>query len=737
MTAHPIAGDAVRLAARRPAPPILLAVLGLFVAAVLAAPAIAHANLVRSNPAAGAVLSTPPTQAQLWFSEQPDPHFSDLQVVDAGGRRVDQADMHAAAGDQLSLIVGIKSPLADGLYTILWKTVSAVDGHAVNGSVPFYVGQPPPGVSVPAAVQVGPVSGGGQPGPGAVLDRWLGLLSAVVLAGGFAFWGLVLTPALRAAGEGPRRAGSASSSIEPASVVGVPPSVRLRVLHVLVVAWALLVVAGVAALVQQAMTASGKDILPALGAPLRTELLHTRYGQVWWLRAASTIAVGLLLLLWSRGGRWRYASPAICAGGFVAVEGVFLAYSLNSHGAALTSQSSLATAADFLHLSTTGLWLGGLAQFVLVVPVCLRTLGAGRRLRFLAAAVPRFSALALGSVTTILATGVYQAVRQLPDWGAFTNTGYGRTLLLKLLLFLPLLGLAAVNLLIVKPALARAACGGSSGHRLLAALRPPRLERGFLLAVGGETLLGLAILGVVGLLVNQRPPRTTAPAIPGVQLSAKADGVGVKLNVDPGGPGLNRFTAVVSDHGEPPPDGTQLVLRVTYQGADRGTSEITTQPQGRGIYTAQSSDLSAYGRWQIVALVQPPAADEVRTEFNLTVSPGGASGAGQAANGDTAAQPGRQLYVANCARCHGASGRGDGPDGRRLDPPPADLVVHAPQHSDEQLLNFIANGIPTTAMPAFSGTLTEGERQAILNYLRQLALGKPASPTPAASGNGE
>lgn len=729
MTAASARGRPARIAARRPALPALLAVLGLAAVLLRAVPAAAHANLVRSDPAAGAVLTTAPALVQLWFSEEPDPHFSDVQVIDATGRRVDRADMHTAPSDPLSLIAGVASPLPDGLYTIVWKTVSAVDGHVVNGSVPFYVGQPPAGVSVPAAAQSGPASSGGLPGPGTVLDRWLGLLSGVLLAGGFALWPLVLLPALQAAGVRMTEAAGASEGAAPESTA-LPSGIRRRWLSVLAVAWTLLALAGIVALVQQVMTVSGRDLLPALGAPLRTELLHTRYGHVWWLRTGATLAAGLALLTLARSAT-RRTRPALSAAGFIAVEGVFLAYSLNSHGAALASQAGVATAADFVHLSATGLWLGGLAQFALVVPGVLRCLSAERRLRLLAAAVPRFSTLALGSVAAIVATGVYQAVRQLPDWSAFSDTGYGRTLLLKLLLFLPVLALAALNLLVIKPALRRTACdeGNWAGH-LASPPRPARLERRFLLAVGGESLLGVAILGVVGLLVNQPPARTPVPTAPGVHLTAKAPGVMVKLTVDPGYLGLNRFTAVVSNHGKPPVAGTQLVLRLTYQDADRGTSEVTTQPQGNGIYTAQSSDLSAYGRWQIIALVQPPAADEVRTDFSLTVREGGSGGAGQTAGAATSVQRGRQLYAANCARCHGSSGHGDGPDGKALDPPPADLIVHVPQHSDQQLLAFIANGIPTTAMPAFGKTLSADERQAILNYLRQIA-GPPATATPA------
>ncbi len=86
---------------------------------------------------------------------------------------------------------------------------------------------------------------------------------------------------------------------------------------------------------------------------------------------------------------------------------------------------------------------------------------------------------------------------------------------------------------------------------------------------------------------------------------------------------------------------------------------------------------------------------------------------------------GRAIYQERCAPCHGPRGRGDGPAGVALDPKPADLLLHVPQHTDGELFYFIARGIPGSAMPAWRTALSETERWQVVAYLRSLAQGAP------------
>lgn len=78
---------------------------------------------------------------------------------------------------------------------------------------------------------------------------------------------------------------------------------------------------------------------------------------------------------------------------------------------------------------------------------------------------------------------------------------------------------------------------------------------------------------------------------------------------------------------------------------------------------------------------------------------------------------GKKLFEANCASCHGAQGRGDGPAGRALKPRPADLVQMGPGHSDGDFAWKIAEG--RGPMPGWKATLSESQIWDLVNYIKR------------------
>jgi high-affinity iron transporter len=81
------------------------------------------------------------------------------------------------------------------------------------------------------------------------------------------------------------------------------------------------------------------------------------------------------------------------------------------------------------------------------------------------------------------------------------------------------------------------------------------------------------------------------------------------------------------------------------------------------------------------------------------------------------------LYRKDCALCHGLSGQGDGLQARFLDPKPRDLVdpTWRASTSPRHVYFAIREGVHTTAMPAWKGTLTERQSWDLAGYVLSLS----------------
>ncbi len=80
---------------------------------------------------------------------------------------------------------------------------------------------------------------------------------------------------------------------------------------------------------------------------------------------------------------------------------------------------------------------------------------------------------------------------------------------------------------------------------------------------------------------------------------------------------------------------------------------------------------------------------------------------------------GQSLYTEHCLRCHGTKLQGEGPDGTDLDPPPANLIEHAPHHTDGDFAYRIRTG--RGPMPAFTEVLGEKDIWHLVNFLKDEA----------------
>jgi cytochrome c oxidase cbb3-type subunit III len=93
--------------------------------------------------------------------------------------------------------------------------------------------------------------------------------------------------------------------------------------------------------------------------------------------------------------------------------------------------------------------------------------------------------------------------------------------------------------------------------------------------------------------------------------------------------------------------------------------------------------------------------------------------------GDPLLARGREIYLKNCATCHGESGRGDGPVAKDLKGPgPGNLTAPSTWKRGERpqaVIKVIADGSPDTAMPSWEPALKEDGVRAVAAYVYYLA----------------
>jgi len=152
----------------------------LLAVASLASPAAAsaHATLLHTAPANGAVLAVPPHQVRVIFDDTVRVGTGNA-AIDNASRRSVLAGPPVARGHEL--VLPLRRRLSDGDYSVRWSIVSD-DGHLERGVLAFAVGtgSAPPTVALTASTTVSWAS---------VVERWIYLIG-LLSAGGIAVFGL-------------------------------------------------------------------------------------------------------------------------------------------------------------------------------------------------------------------------------------------------------------------------------------------------------------------------------------------------------------------------------------------------------------------------------------------------------------------------------------------------------------------------------------------------------------------
>ena len=524
----------------------LLVLMAWFVAQPVAE---AHALLKHSNPASNAQLNQAPPQIVLDFTEPPDTSLSVVQVLDSTGANVASGKAQPVSGKPTELRVPV-GKLAQGTYTVSWRTVSKTDGHVTAGSFAFGVGEAASGATQPSSGSL--VTATGRPSVLSVVGRWA------------FYWGVAL---LLAAG-----------------VTGLFMfDGRLGSARVLLAASLLAAAVGLAMMIVAERSAIGTSFSALARSPTGRPLIEQA--------AALVVTAVAVFLVGVRSRPWSLIFLAAAA------AATMLFHAMGSHAA--VSMAWFNVTIQWIHIVAVGIWVGGLVWLlVLARPRSAPSQDGSDRSN----AVKRYSWVAGITLAVVAITGTIRAIDEVGGIGKVSrllHDSFGVTLLVKLGLFLVLVALGARNRYVNVPAFA-----DSDKHKRALA-RTVTAEIVLAAGILGATGLLSQLTPPVdtALAASQTAAHSQAVVVAG---SDFATSVRVRLTASPGTVGSNTFTADVTDFDTGKPvDARRVSLRFSLPShPDVGASSMDLKQKSPGVWSGQGSELSIEGTWAVTILVQ-------------------------------------------------------------------------------------------------------------------------------------
>jgi copper transport protein len=549
------------------------------------AAAFAHAALLRTSPVATRILTAPPNQVSLTFSEAVEPRFAIVSVTDVAGHRVTSGSPARSPTNPDTLVVPLRR-LTEGWYLVYWRVIS-VDGHPVRNAFTFAVGPnpgPQPEFAIPSISETAAT-------PQLVVARWITFLSIMGAIGLFALRMLIARPMVR-------------------RVRGT----HLRALSIAVVATT---VVGLVATPIYVLLATAQFALRhfwqvgALVPLLRVSAFGRGYLKLELLFALFALAAFVAIWVDRPEREQRSIAELFSVAGAVASALAVLLVPGTVGHAGQTSPRLLSIALDWQHLVAGSVWIGGLAGLLVV----WRSLPVAQRVAGLVVCVPRFSNVAFVSVLLLVGTGIGASIIHLPTLGSLWQTSYGQALLVKIALLAVAVVLAAVNLLRTKP-------------RLVACERRPELGRPTTILlrrlVAGETLLVAGAIAAAAVLSSLAPP-AKALAKEGSAVARVGPGVVHRTITH----GAYRLDVAITPNRAAVPN--MVSVRITREGKPVRRAGVTTdftmldmempeqayelRETAPGVYARSSPALVMVGHWGLGFAIAPPGVPR----FNVFV----------------------------------------------------------------------------------------------------------------------
>ncbi len=546
--------------------------------------AYAHPFLVDSEPGQGQNAAVGTTQIIVFYSEAIEIDFSELKVFDSNGNKIDNMDTAYYEGES-SLVITTPS-LEDGIYTVTSKVLSKIDGHLVQAAIIFGVGETQVDLSLLEAQEESEITFLPE-----AAARFPGIIGQTVVLGsvisGIVIWGTQR-----------KRFGKESRDL-------VNQAYRFKF-------------AKLTGISLVAVFASNFIILAVQTLRLETspiDVIDTAFGTTWLIRMIITI---ILLGIWFWMERKPHLSPKKHIPMLAASLVLIFTTTMMGHGAATELTAPIIL--DYVHNLLASVWIGGVIFFGFVLLPTLASLDGIQKAKVTLAILPRYSGMITIALGILIITGPTLLWFLESDVASLTNSTYGSLIIAKIMLAIVLIGFGAFYQFKIQRQAERNLKSGKTFtfNKLSKPLK-------------AEAMVGIALLGVVALLVNSSLPAGEIQTVDaqgitlGFSSTLFSEQAKFDVSVIPLGVGPNTISVLVSNvSGEPLPDISSLKIKVSNPQRNIAPIEISiTELKSNDGTTRYEGDATFgfAGTWEIEVEAQRTQTVNESVIFTVLVKP--------------------------------------------------------------------------------------------------------------------
>ena len=379
-----------------------------------------------------------PSRISILFSERPDPNVSYIHITNSEGKRVDNNDFKITGeyGREATVTVN-KNLVPEGIYSVSWSTLSLDDGHVARGTYVVGVGH-----ALAANTLIENVTENNI-----VYSPVIAIIKTPIVIGqvyvlGFVFSQILIWKDIR--GQGVR------------NIIDI---ISMRKFTIFIILFSIVI--GVAAtlipitqslIISQTQSEYMKNLV----------LLYfgTTNGQVWMIRIIICAIIAFVAYYYATvvknktnefSSATNVTKRKILLYVLLISTIIFIATnSITSHSASIGTWSQLGILADFVHSTAVSIWIGGLMYILYVVFPNVHTISKNisgkandniysQPKSIILLILSRFSIISTICVGVIGITGLSLAWLHIQTMDELVISDYGKTLIVKLSLVLPVI----------------------------------------------------------------------------------------------------------------------------------------------------------------------------------------------------------------------------------------------------------------------------------------------------------